>query len=220
MSKSIKELALALNNAKIGQEVIKETEKKVGDLRVFGLEERIISGIMEAVSWKLIQDGADNTTDKNLSEVCGLVEIRGSQERTFYDATFDGEPFDHKATKGQNKDNLSAGGACLYVVSGDIDGSNTKKRLNNHYLPHWQDLAKKAIDSKLDKDFSYLVLDKETGLYGTASLRTLSGVSMNQSNFLQASWNENVGHPVQRTTEAWVKWISSYLYSYRGYKSK
>lgn len=218
--KNIKELVTALNEAKIGQKVISETEKRVGDLRYFGLEERIISGVMECISWHLIQESQEDKSNNQLAEICRLVSIKTSQERTFFDARFDGEPFDFKATKGQNKDNLSAGGACLYVVSGDIVGSNTKKRLNTSYLPRFQELAQHAIDSKLDKDFSYLVLDKETGLYGSATLRTLGSVTMNQSNFLQASWNENVGHPVQRTTEEFVKWITPFLLSYKGYKSK
>lgn len=211
ITQRFEEFVKLLNEQKIGSKVLLETEKLLGKYRVYGLEERIISAVMEAVSWDIIL-----TNDK--FDPFSL-EMKPQQHRTFYDALFlKDHPMDFKGTKGVTQDNLSAQGALLYCVSGDKKFAETNKRLSSAYVERFENACENALSNNKDFDFYYLILNKITGIYSFTTLRTLSSIKINQSNFLQASWAENIDKSVPRTLDQFISWITPIILEYKGYK--
>jgi hypothetical protein len=215
MSKLINDIGnftSTLNSEGIGKQVLETSTNLLGDLQKYGLEERTISAVVESIFWKLVEGSA----------ACNKFNIRHKlpQHRTFYDGLLNDQPMDFKATRGKTQDNLSAQGAILYCVSGNITFAETKKRLNYQYLTRFKDAAAHAIQNEIDADFAYVILNKDTGLCGYATLKTMKHIVVNQSNFMQATWENNIDHPISRTTDEFVKWITPHLLKFKGYKTK
>jgi hypothetical protein len=203
-------LVTDLNNLDIGEKIKSELENRLGDLREYGLEERQISAVAEAVAWKIMSQ-TEELKKHNFT-------MKPKNSRTFFDGNIGTLPIDFKYSKCAVSDNLSAQGAILYVLCGDEEHSEQNKRLSGKYIHRFDNLYQKALINRTDQDFGYLILDKNTHKFSYATLRTLAKVSVNQSNFLQSKWSDNIDHCINRTLEEWVDWIYPQILSFKGYK--
>lgn len=151
----LKDFVQVLNEEKIGATVLSVLESKLEDLRSYGLEERIISGLTESIACKEI------VSNKKCEQFA--FQLKPGQCRTFYDGTIgdEPEPLDFKATFGLTTDNLSAQGAILYVLTGNLIFREENKRLSDRYLSRFAVACTKALSNKIDKDFGYLILNKK-----------------------------------------------------------
>lgn len=206
----IKELVDDLNQENIGQKTIDEVEGMISQYREFGLEERQVSALIEPVALKQIFDNKKLAKKYNLS-------TKAQNTRPFYDLLVGKIPVDFKASKCVTSDNLSAQGALLYIVSGDINLANSEKRLDKNYLEFFIKLSQDAIKKNIDIDFPYLILNKQSNFFDYCTLRTISVLGMNQNNFLQCNWGQNLGIVKHRTIQEWIDWIMPQLLSYRHY---
>lgn len=208
------ELITILNKEEVGTKVHENINKRVNDLiEEYGLTERALSSLYEYASMqeirkvKLPDKFSISSKKDTVSPFFDFSVVVKSDPNIALSVQAEAL-CDHKASECKNNDNLSAGGAILYVLTDDQKFAQKNCQLGSSYIDNFDRAAKIALEKKIDTDFFYFILDKTAWTYRIASLRTLDKVYLNQTgqNFLQATWRKKMKR-VERDTNQFIDWI-------------